>query len=179
MFKKMDRLSFLGTVNSMTCGIIGSRFIYRIILSSLEFNRYPCNATFPPRKCTAIVPKLSLMALGPYFNQEGAFGFSWFLFKGVCWTDPVFEGEKIKLDWLRHCKRKLGMMVALRLSKMWFQGSAIFSNLPSLKRKKNRTPPLLPSYYVVNPPALPACLVEWGLMTDCLSVLCFCLYSLS
>ena len=30
-----------------------------------------------------------------------------------------------------------------------------------------------------NPPALPACLVEWGLMTDCLSVLCFCLYSLS
>lgn len=136
MFKKMDRLSFLGTVNSMTCGIIGSRFIYRIILSSLEFNRYPCNATFPPRKCTAIVPKLSPMALGPYFNQEGAFGFSWFLFKGVCWTDPVFEGEKIKLDWLRHCKRKLGMMVALRLSKMWFQGSAIFSNLPSLKRKK-------------------------------------------
>ena len=31
----------------------------------------------------------------------------------------------------------------------------------------------------VNPPALPACLVVWGLMTDCLSVLCFCLYSLS
>ena len=30
-----------------------------------------------------------------------------------------------------------------------------------------------------NPPALPACLVKWGLMTDCLSVLCFCLYSLS
>ena len=30
-----------------------------------------------------------------------------------------------------------------------------------------------------NPPALPACLVVWGLMTDCLSVLCFCLYSLS
>ena len=30
-----------------------------------------------------------------------------------------------------------------------------------------------------NPPALPACLVEWGLTTDCLSVLCFCLYSLS
>ena len=36
-------------------------------------------------------------------------------------------------------------------------------------------------FYTVdsNPPALPACLVEWGLMTDCLSVLCFCLYSLS
>ena len=33
--------------------------------------------------------------------------------------------------------------------------------------------------YVANPPALPACLVEWGLMTDCLSVLCFCLFSLS
>ena len=32
----------------------------------------------------------------------------------------------------------------------------------------------------VYPPALPACLVKWGLMTDCLSVLCFCLlYSLS
>ena len=30
-----------------------------------------------------------------------------------------------------------------------------------------------------NPPALPACLVVWGLMKDCLSVLCFCLYSLS
>ena len=30
-----------------------------------------------------------------------------------------------------------------------------------------------------NPPALPACLVKWGLMTDCLSVLGFCLYSLS
>ena len=29
------------------------------------------------------------------------------------------------------------------------------------------------------PPALPACLVKWGLMTDCLSVLCFCLYNLS
>ena len=28
---------------------------------------------------------------------------------------------------------------------------------------------------VKNPPALPACLVEWGLMMDCLSVLCFCL----
>ena len=25
-----------------------------------------------------------------------------------------------------------------------------------------------------NPPALPACLVEWGLMMDCLSALCFC-----
>ena len=30
-----------------------------------------------------------------------------------------------------------------------------------------------------NPPALPACLVEGGLMMDCLSVLSFCLYSLS
>ena len=27
----------------------------------------------------------------------------------------------------------------------------------------------------ISPPALPACLVEWGLMMDCLSVLCFCL----
>ena len=27
-----------------------------------------------------------------------------------------------------------------------------------------------------NPPALLACLVEWGLMMDCLSDLCFCLY---
>ena len=35
------------------------------------------------------------------------------------------------------------------------------------------------STHLKNPPALPACLVEWGLMTDCLSVLCFCLYSLS
>ena len=50
--------------------------------------------------------------------------------------------------------------------------------------KKN---PLEPSHsgfrgkYIsgMNPPALPACLVVWGLMTDCLSVLCFCLYSLS
>ena len=29
-------------------------------------------------------------------------------------------------------------------------------------------------YIYVNPPALPACLVEWGLMMDCLSVLSFC-----
>ena len=60
----------------MTCGIIGSRFIDRIIISSLEFKGCPCNATFPARKFTALVPKLSLRALGPYFNQEGAFGFS-------------------------------------------------------------------------------------------------------
>ena len=32
---------------------------------------------------------------------------------------------------------------------------------------------------VFNPPALPACLVNWGLMMTCLSVLSFCLYSLS
>ena len=47
------------------------------------------------------------------------------------------------------------------------------------KSVKNQLHAFFLEQLCINPPALPACLVVWGLMTDCLSVLCFCLYSLS
>ena len=57
----------------------------------------------------------------------------------------------------------------------WFTVSLFFilKNDASLEDDRQR------ALTETNPPALPACLVKWGLMTDCLSVLCFCLYSLS